>query len=67
MNYVNLFFYQLQLFFFSFQSIILIVTLISGTFAQIRPIPPYGATGEANAVILKHNYDLNPDGSYIYK
>ena len=47
---------------------LLICTFIAVN-AQIRPIPPYigGATGEANAVILKQVYDLNPDGSYVYR
>lgn len=46
-----------------------VICTIAAVNAQIRPIPPYigGATGEANAVILKQEYDLNPDGSYIYR
>jgi len=31
-----------------------------------RGIPPAARGFEANAVILKQNFDLNPDGSYNY-
>lgn len=43
---------------------ILLFAIFAITSAQIRPIGVQ--TRDRDAIILKQNYDLNPDGSYVY-
>jgi len=53
----------------SFAAVVLALCCLS--FIQAQPQrglpPPRGNSFDANAVILKQNFDLNPDGSYQYK
>ncbi|XP_055919887.1 cuticle protein CP14.6 [Eupeodes corollae] len=45
----------------------LIVAICAGVAsAQLRPRVPISSAYDRDAVILKQNYDLNPDGSYAY-
>nr|XP_016927944.2 endocuticle structural glycoprotein SgAbd-2 [Drosophila suzukii] len=52
----------------SFAAVVLALCCLS--FIQAQPQrglpPPRGNSFDANAVILKQNFDLNPDGSYQY-
>lgn len=43
---------------------ILLFAIFAITSAQIRPLAI--STRDRDAIILKQNYDLNPDGSYVY-
>lgn len=43
---------------------ILLFAIFAVTSAQIRQVGV--ASRDRDAIILKQNYDLNPDGSYVY-
>ncbi|XP_053965151.1 endocuticle structural glycoprotein SgAbd-2 [Anastrepha obliqua] len=46
-------------------AVVATLSCIGGVDAQ-RGLPPQARGYEANAVILKQGFDLNPDGSYTY-
>lgn len=53
----------------SFVAVALALCLLGSIQAQPQRglPPPRGNPADANAVILRQNFDLNPDGSYQYK
>lgn len=52
---------------YNLQQITVILVVISIVNGQLRPLPLVVSSRDRDAIILKQNYDLNPDGSYIYK
>ena len=64
-----MFFFLFIFYFFTMEKVTaLIVAICAGVAsAQLRGGVPIRTNYERDAVILKQNYDLNPDGSYAYK